>query len=94
MGLADSERWRLATYEVQLMPRRRRPRRDPRSTRPGYLRRTTPRGNSEAWVFDVCQDRYVRVSTEGRVSDDALAPDQIPVDVAEDVYDDEDLDDA
>ncbi len=74
------------------MPRRRR--RSDRSTRPGFIRRTNSRGQNEAWVFDVCQDRYVEVTEAGRVSDKSLAPDEIPVDVAEDVYDDEGIEDA
>ena len=74
------------------MPKPRR--RDDRSTTPGFIRRRNRRGQNEAYVFDLTEDRYVEVSDSGRVSDKRLGLTEIPVEVAEDVYDDEDLDDA
>ncbi len=76
------------------MPRR--PRRsDPRSTTPGFIRRRDQQGRNHAYVFDLTADGYVPVDSSGKVDPDApLAANQIPVDVADDIYDDEDIDDA
>lgn len=70
------------------MPRRRPRRRDPRSTTPGFIHRIDKQGRNRAWVFDLTEDRYVEVTGEGRVTDKRLAPDEIPVEVAEAVYED------
>jgi len=66
------------------MPRRRR-RRD-RSTRPGFIRRHDKQGRNRAWVYDLTEDRYCEVTGEGRVTDERLAPGDIPVEVANEVY--------
>ncbi len=77
------------------MARNRRPRRGDRSTRPGYVRRRDQQGRNHAFVFDLTADGFVPVDSSGKVDPDApLAANQIPVDVAEDVYDEEDIEDA
>jgi len=68
------------------MPRR--PRRSDRSTTPGVLRRVDQQGRNHAFVYDLTEDRYCEVSESGRVSDNRLAPDEIPVEVANEVYED------
>ena len=66
-----------------------------RSTRPGFIRRRDRQGRNQAFVFDLTADGFVPVDSSGKVNPEApLGPTEIPVDVAEDVYDDEDIEDA
>jgi hypothetical protein len=82
-----SENW--PGYSTPEEARMARPSRgDPRSRTPGFLRRVDKQGRNRAWVYDVTEDRYVEVSESGRVSDKRLEPGEIPVEVAEVVYED------
>lgn len=72
------------------MPRR--PRRQDRSSMPGFIRRGR---RGQVYVWDLLADGMVPVDESGRVGpDNKLRPTEIPPDVANEIYDEEDIADA
>ena len=62
-----------------------------RSRAPGFIRRRDRQGRNHSFVFDLTADGYVPVDESGRVDpDNKLAPDEMPADLAEDLYDEGD----
>ncbi len=72
------------------MPRR--PRRHDRSSMPGFIRRGR---RGQVYVWDLLADGMVPVDESGRVDTDSpLGLNEIPPDVANEIYDEEDIEDA
>lgn len=63
-----------------------------RSTTPGFIRRGR---RGQVYVWDLLADGMVPVDESGRVDPDSpLGPNEIPRDLADEIYDDEDIEDA